>query len=74
MAEAVEAGGIKKNRLKNLALAKDIFGYQNKAFTRGKSPGEWFFLGPTIHEYHLHSAGVLQTRTLLLDAFRRAGL
>ena len=74
---AAEASGIGIKKLKKLAREGEICAYQNPDHRRGRSKGgdgEWFFHGPSIHEYHLRKSGLLDLQEAALDVMKRAGL
>lgn len=74
---AAEASGIGIKKLKKLANQGEIWAYQNPEHRRGRSKGgdgEWFFHGPSIHEYHLRKSGLLDLQEATLDVLHRVGL
>ncbi|MCB2226694.1 MAG: hypothetical protein KQH53_08445 [Desulfarculaceae bacterium] len=74
---AAEASGLGIKTLKKLAGKGEIWAYQNPEHGRGRAKGgdgEWFFHGPSLHEYHLRKSGLLELQEAALDAINRAGL
>jgi hypothetical protein len=75
---ASEASGMGQKKLKKLARENEIWGYQHPDFQRGtkrsKGDGEWFFHGPSIHEYHLRKSGFIDQQLAALDLAKRVGL
>ncbi|MCF8074521.1 MAG: hypothetical protein K9K66_19245 [Desulfarculaceae bacterium] len=74
---AAEASGIGVKTLRKLANAGEICAYQNPDHQRGRckgGEGEWFFHGPSLHDYHLRKSGLMDLREATLDVIRRAGL
>lgn len=57
LGKTAERFGIGKKKLKSLAQAGEVLGYQNPDFRRAGSEGEWFFSVRSVHEYHMRKGG-----------------